>query len=652
MIPTSQTFYENSIFKYRYTKSQVDIDVFDLTAKPDVSNIYATAQRLAHLDELIDDDREINVRYGTGEKGQFKLDGSFTLMPEDYKTEKVGWWSELSNEDHRFTESQIITIQFNKQHSSAGITCYYDEYSLPNESICRWYRGDELLEEQTLLYPGWTAGAFNAANITAEVFNTWTAEEFNYGEAPAIQEFGTPVNGYDRIEIEFVRTQNAETYVKLYEIDFGLTYSLKDSELSGSKIKEQVSLISNTISANEISISLLNYDGKYDRWNPSDMRKYFIEGQEVRAKAGVKNRKTGIYEYVSMGKYYLEPPSNKASLLNVKGYGILNVLSKDGTYFSPFWEDALVSDIVADILEGYNFYIHPNVSEMKLTGYIPSQNKKDALKVVAIACGAIVKEGRDGRIYFYRATEDLVANQLILEDTVYIRRAHAGMLLAGLLPLQVSLEAKPYMLKADKSTRLSDLNSEDIGFYNKFSVVYCNYAAEDENAEVKELFKGEVITDSEGIGIISYNEAPVYDLEAELPDDCSIRHYADCSVLQGQPDEVYELVVTGKVRTVSRATASSIIQTEDIQEQALTETLDSCNTLIGSAAQAKSLAAWYLSQLQKRTDISFDWWSVATAEASDFLEVETKYGEIITSQISSIEYDLGGGLTAKVKAVV
>lgn len=652
MIPTTQTFYENSVFKYRYTQAQIDIDVFDLTAKPDIGQISVSNQRLAHINELIDDDREINIRYGTGEKGQFKLNGSLTLMPQNFDNKKVGWWSELSDVQHCFSRSQKVIIQFEKQHSSVGITCYYDKYSLPNESICRWYRGNELLNEITLRYPSWTKKSFNKENISVEVFNTWTVEEFNYGDAPAIQEFVFPVEGYDRIEIEMVRTQHEQTYIKLYEIDFGLTYALTGEQLSSSKIKEQVSLISNTISANEISFSLMNYDGRYDKWNPSELRKFFVEGQEIRARAGVKNRRTGIYEMISMGKYYLEPPSNKSSLLSVKGYGILNVLSKEGLYYSPFWKEIAVSEIVADILQGYEFYIHPNIANMKLTGYIPNQNKKDALKVVAIACGAIVKEGRDGKIYFYRATEELIANQLILEDTVYTKRNHAGMMMAGVTPLQSSFEAHPYTLKADKNTRLSDLDSEDIGFYNKFSVVYCNYAIENADAEIKELFKGEVITDSEGVGIITYNEAPVYDLQVSLPEGCSIQHYADASILQGQPDTIYELIITGKVRAVSKATASSSIPTTAIQEQALTETLDNTNTLIGSATQAQKLAKWYLNQLQKRTDISFTWWAVATAEASDFLDVETKYGQMIQAQISSIEYDLSGGLTAKVKAVV
>lgn len=404
--------------------------------------------------------------------------------------------------------------------------------------------------------------------------------------------------------------------------------------------------------ANKLSFSLINYDGKYNIFNPEDLQQYFKKGQECRVTVGVLNQSTKIFEKISMGKYLIDTIGEGAAQLNIEAYGILNKLLDDGVYYSPFWEKTLASEIVADILQGYEFYVHPNVGNIQLSGYIPAQNKKDALKVVAIACGAIVKEGRDGKIYFYRATEELIANQIILEDTVYTKRSHAGMMQAGLIPLQGSLEAHPYTLRADKNTRLSNIDSEDIGFYSRFNIVYCNYAAESTDAEVKELFKGEVITDSEGIGIISYNEAPVYDLQIQLPEGCTVKHYADTTIFQGKPDSIYELVVKGKIRTVSKATASASVSTKDIQEQTLSETLDNCNTLIGSAAQASELAKWYLSQLQKRTDISFTWWAVATAEASDFLDVETKYGQLIQSQISSIEYDLSGGLIAKVKAVV
>lgn len=652
MQKTTQTFYENSIHEYRNTISEIYVDVFDLTAKGDIKKVKVSKQRLAHLNELHDDDREINQRFATGELGQFKLDGSMTLMPNDYRNQEVGWWSDMSDEGNRFEEKQVVTVTFDKQHNSAGITCYYDDFSKPVESVCRWYHDDELLDETVLVYPAWTRGTFNRANITAAQFNQMTVASFNYGQAPAIQEFGNAVDGFNHIEIELIRTQNPQTYIKLYEIDYGLTYALTGEQMQGAKVKEQVSLLSNTLYPNELSFSLENYQRKYDLLNPEDLLKYFVKGQEVRVQAGVRNRKTGIYELISMGKYYLDPPSSKSAKLTVKAYGVLNQLIDEDKYYSPFWRNTKVSVIVDDVLCGYNYYVHPNVGNIELTGYIPMQNKKDALKVVAIAVGAVVKEGRDGKIYFYRATEELISNQIIAEDTIYTKWGHVGMMLAGLMPLRTTLEAQPYILKADRNTRLSDIDSSDIGKYTKVSVAYKNYAIDKKDGEVQELFAGEVLTDEDGLGIITYAEAPVYDLECVLPEGCTIKHYADVSLLQGNPSTIYELTVNGKVRQISTAVASALVPQCEINLQAQTLTLDSCNELIGSAAQAKWCAQWYLSQLQKNLDISFSWWAVATVEASDFIEVETSYDNLVTAQISSIEYDLGGGLTAKVKAVV
>ena len=37
MAKTTQTFYENSVYKFRDTEAEIDIDVFDNTAKGDIT---------------------------------------------------------------------------------------------------------------------------------------------------------------------------------------------------------------------------------------------------------------------------------------------------------------------------------------------------------------------------------------------------------------------------------------------------------------------------------------------------------------------------------------------------------------------------------------------------------------------------------------
>lgn len=46
MAKTTQTFYENSVYKFRDTESEIDIDVFDNTAKGDIAAVTTSQQRL------------------------------------------------------------------------------------------------------------------------------------------------------------------------------------------------------------------------------------------------------------------------------------------------------------------------------------------------------------------------------------------------------------------------------------------------------------------------------------------------------------------------------------------------------------------------------------------------------------------------------
>ena len=177
--------------------------------------------------------------------------------------------------------------------------------------------------------------------------------------------------------------------------------------------------------------------------------------------------------------------------------------------------------------------------------------------MVAIAVGAIVKEGRDGKIYFYQATEELISNQIIAEDTVYTGWPHAGMLMAGQAPLPQTIIALPYVLKADRNTRLGDIDSKDIGSYTKVSVNYFNYGSADPAAELQELFSGEVITDEDGNAKITYSDVPVYDLACDLPEGCTIKHYADVSLFHGDPETIYELVDRKSTRLNSSHPLSS-----------------------------------------------------------------------------------------------
>lgn len=616
MIETTQSFYQNSIYKYRYTKNEISINTIDLTAKTNISSITVNDYIYFYSNQLKNNITSAPV-YATTEEDEFLLDGSRSLMNESLSDEEVGWWTKLSNDEGTFTANPLLTINFFSLHSSIGLTFYYDEWSYPLEYKVRWYNGASLITEET------------------------------YNGSSAIQVAFTHVQGYDKIELEITKAK-PYAYCKLLEVDFGALLIFDGSQLQGSKLKEQVSLISNQLVSDSLEFSIINYDSAYNLLNPEDVMIYFTKGQTVTAKAGVLDLSTNRYEYVNMGKFYISDVSNQNGLLKLKCYGRLNFLNEE-YFYSPFYTNETVENIVADILDGYQFYVHENVKDIQLTGYIPLRSKKEALKVLCIATGAVVKEGRDGVIYIFKPTDELSTNQIITSNTVYNSTPLAPFLTAGEISLQNVLEPVKDLFTVNRSERLSQIVATRIGYYHKVEVIQKNYV---KNGTNETLYSDNVLTDSEGMAIINFN-APVYDLSVPTSSNYTIYSFADCCVLVGEIDTSYSITITGKKYSITESTVSSVRDlSENISNETReTMTINSANELIGNTITAQNVAAWYLTQFKKRLNISFDWWSVATVEASDWIKIVDSFDKTNLMQTDSIEYDLTS-LIAKVKGVI
>lgn len=641
MLKTTQSFYDNSVFKYRNTSYKIHFDVVDLSAKGDIKSITTGNTRYENKADIIDDIAQIS-RYATGELGQFKLDGSSLLMPPALTSQQMGWWTSLSDGVSRWKTNPRLKVDLHRAHYSVGITLNYDGYSLPVDSICRWYTKGKIISEKNLIYWRFTRSLFDYSKFTAGSFS-FTVDDFNYRKPDFEQFFDNPVEGYDSIEIEMIKAYRPQTFCKLYELDFGATYHFTGDDLMGAKIKEKTSTMSNTISPNELTFAIDNSQRRYDVFNPSDFMKYFQQQQKLRVEVAVKNRKTAVYEPISMGTYYLSTFESKRGTVEFKAFGILNNLNNPLFYKSRLYQNEKAGIILSEILEDYPHYIHPNIYDVKLSGYIPVVSIKDALKHVAIATGSVIKEGRDGRVYIYRASEELMDNQLIVENMDYLQSGYAGLISSGVPSVQTSMTPIPYRLTVERDQRIGELTSTQIPYYNRFDVEYLTYA----NAESEEeLFNGELEFDSAGIAIIKH-DSPVYDLVFEP--SVTYDQYACSTVIRGTKNMKLALLVKGKKRVKTILTASTTLPTKD-GEVALSMVLKDCNTLISNSVTAQACAEWYLSQLQKRKDVKFKWWSVATVEASDFINVMTSYDQKIPVQISEITYNLSG-LIADVKGV-
>ena len=614
MIETTQSFYDNSVFKYRNTQTWITINLFDFTAKEDIASVSVSKNRKFNASQIYDG-VYYNVEYATLEQNEFYLDGSITLMPDTITSEQIGWWTELSKSDGTFTNIQEITVEMDNYHSTAGITLNYDDFSYPISSTCKWYREGVLLDTDTL---------------TAQTSST--------------QSFVNSVDGYDKIVIT-IDVAKPFAYVRMSEIDFGLIQDITADQTQGATLREHVSLLSNTLSPDELSFNIIDYDNTYNVFNPADLFRYFKVGQPCRVTSGVLNRETNEYEKINMGTFFINNFDIDSGLLKIKAYGVLNILNAS-TFYSPFYINETIENIAGDILDGYEYFVHSNVATKTLTGYIPMGSKKEALKNLAIACGAVIKEGRDGKIYIYRNTPELSSNQILSSDTEFFLMGLCGQATCNEPIMPIEIEPVPYIFTVERMQRMSDIKSSMIGFYEEVDVTYKKYAQDASST----LFDDDVITDENGIGVIKYN-GPVSVSSVSIT-GATYQNYADCTIITGSPNTTYAAFITGNKYVVSDYTMKCISQqpSDAYDDAKLTMELNSCNELITSPALAKEIGDWYLSQLQRRKDIEFDWWSVATTEATDYVNVVTSFDDKFELEISDIEYNLYD-LMANVKGI-
>lgn len=613
MLNTTQTFYDNSVFKYRSTTSRITIQVFDTVAKSDISNVACNDFFLFKATQLYDE-KKYDTNWATLEKDEFLLDGSLSLLPDEIEDdEQIGWWTILSKASGLFDTNPKLTIEFNNEHSTAGLTVYYDDFSYPLLSKAYWYRDNTLLASETL------EGTSNC------------------------QVFTTAVNNYNKVVIEITKAK-PYAFVKMSTIDYGFIKIITPTDLESASIKETCSLISNTITANTLKFNIFNYDNEYNLFDETNLFKYFKKGQQCNVEAGVLNRQTNEYEYVDMGIYYINSTEVSSGLLKITAYGILETLNSQ-TFYSNFYDNVTVENIAAEILDGYSYTIHSNVKDTLLTGYIPSQTKKEALKVLCIAAGAVAKETRDGGIIIYSPTDDMSTNQIIEADTLYEAYDYAPFIVAGEPSIYKTVKPIPYMFTIDRSQQLSILTTSLIDFYKQVNVTYKNYAL---SSTEEKIFNETVITDENGQALISHDACKVSSDSGQ-----DLTHYVDYSILNGDPLTTYTVIINGYKYETSDGIASAYSKKDDgsaYDDVKVSVDLTSSNDLIGNKETAYNCAKWYLSQMQKRKDISFDWWAVATAEATDFCNVETETDGDILMEIDSIEYNLLD-LTAKVQGV-
>lgn len=279
-------------------------------------------------------------RIATCERDMWALDGSFEL----HSAQVIPYWSTaISGADGAFESPPEITIAFDSQYTSLGISFRFS----PNtgdyccELTITWYRGDTQLDQKTFTPSG--VAYFCAETVTA----------------------------YNKVVIAFGKTNKPYRRVHLEQITFGVLRDFYADELSEVKILQEVNLISA-----EVAINTLNWK----LYSTADVEYLFQLKQPVEAYSN-----SGL-----IGVFYISGSKRSAARIYEiscqDAIGVLDGYNFQAKVYSSYSAVALINDIVGGAFE---LGIDRSFSTATVTGYLPAGTRRAALQQVLFAIGAV-----------------------------------------------------------------------------------------------------------------------------------------------------------------------------------------------------------------------------------------------------------------------
>lgn len=361
--------------------------IFNKLAKGQISNVESEKKAFSNINKTYNEIKDTKYNYISCEPNRVLLDDNFYFLAnKEVANEKelIAFWSnELSNANGLFTTNPKITYEFTQNIAFTELTLYFQEICV--EFDVRYYLDETLvalreIRNNTSLIPT-TEGAITLSDVY-----------------------------FNKIEIEFIKTNEPYRYIKFNEIDFGVYELFTNEQIIDYNILEELSIDSSELSSNSFNLIIDDEQGQYDILNPDNKLNKLQERQEI-----------SFYHYLQVGNEFKEMPLGTFLLkkFNVKDMR-LEIEAYDDTYFmnkvyygSKFYKDVEVKQILQDLFEYFNYVnykIDDELNGIKLTGYIPNVEFREALRLICEASCAVINKTRFGETYIFKTYDNVAKN--------------------------------------------------------------------------------------------------------------------------------------------------------------------------------------------------------------------------------------------------
>lgn len=354
------------------TKAQIEFGFVDVTAKKDSQLNISDKQNFVDLNDLKKDDIE-EIKYGTCERNQFALDGTFELMPDELN-DMCLWSKSMSDENGIFKKPLVLEINFTEAHSSLGLTFLFSKTNdYCNHLNVTYYDKNGQLINDTDFYPD------NYQYVCNNV-----------------------VEKYQKIIIIFFGTNNPNRYLKLYRILYGAKKIFEGDNLMSANILEEMDLLSSEVSINTLDFKVYSEDDEFNIINPTGFYSLLQERQAFNVKEFLL--KEG--KEIDMGTFYLDTWKNQDNkIMQFKAIDLIGIIDKTdfygGMYVNETFENLVKFIMASAKVEEDQFEIQEDLKKIRLTGYIPVCSHREALQQIVFAVGAVADCSRSNKIIIY-----------------------------------------------------------------------------------------------------------------------------------------------------------------------------------------------------------------------------------------------------------
>lgn len=379
------------------TSTKIIFDLFDVTAKADSTPDFSDARFFCNPQDLKCESRFPQPNYATLEHNHFLLDGSFELFPNNPIGKRFGFWSnEVSDEFGKFKNKPKLPIYFNKPHSSMGLTLYF------------WQATQDWASQIKIEWFG-SSGEKLATGVYYPDSLIFFAEK--------------KVENYYKILITFERTNNPGHIVKLADIKYGVQLIFTGDDVISASIIEEVDMLSNSLRVNTLQVKLFSRTSLFNILNREGFQSVLQHKQRFYVVEEVNGTE------VPMGTFYLSDIGNTSpTIAEFKAVSIIGLL--DGVPYNGGMYNTDAAQFASELLQGYNYELHPDLQNEHIEGYLPQTTLRRALQEFAFSLSAVIDTSRSDVIRIFpppsRPSSLIGKNRKFAKNSVKIRPLITG----------------------------------------------------------------------------------------------------------------------------------------------------------------------------------------------------------------------------------